>query len=186
MRVIVRPIFAFVAPFSRRDRFRPPSETESILHEEHPCFYETPAFDKIQDSDYGPAIEEGMKRQVAEIEADRQRSCSGHVREHARGDGALGRAPHARRQGLLQPGAVEHERRVTEGARGGSSESSPPTRIRSFSIRKLYARVKAIYDKRASSGLDPESAYLLERYHEQFIRAGADAPRVRAAEAPRS
>jgi peptidyl-dipeptidase Dcp len=41
---------------------------------------------------------------------------------------------------------------------------------------KLYARVKAIYDKRASLGLDPESAYLLERYHKQFIRAGAELP----------
>ena len=36
--------------------------------------------------------------------------------------------------------------------------------------------MKAIYEKRASLGLDPESAYLLERYHRQFIRAGAELP----------
>ena len=31
--------------------------------------YQTPLFDKIRDGDYAPAIEEGMKQQIAEIEA---------------------------------------------------------------------------------------------------------------------
>ena len=30
--------------------------------------YEAPAFDRIQDADYAPALEEGMKRQLAEID----------------------------------------------------------------------------------------------------------------------
>src|SRR5207249_3144753 len=30
-----------------------------------------------------------------------------------------------------------------------------------------------LYDKRDSLGLDPESAYLLERYYKDFVRAGA-------------
>ena len=34
-----------------------------------PLQYQAPPFDKIHDADYGPAIEEGMKRQLAEIEA---------------------------------------------------------------------------------------------------------------------
>src|SRR5207245_852655 len=34
----------------------------------------------------------------------------------------------------------------------------------------LFARVQRLYDQRASLGLDPESAYLLERYHTQFVR----------------
>src|SRR2546430_628673 len=38
---------------------------------------------------------------------------------------------------------------------------------------KLFARVQALYDKRDSLGLDPESAYLLERYYKDFVRAGA-------------
>jgi peptidyl-dipeptidase Dcp len=37
----------------------------------------------------------------------------------------------------------------------------------------LFARVKALYDQRASLGLDAESLRLLERYHTRFIRAGA-------------
>src|SRR5207302_6498991 len=48
---------------------------------------------------------------------------------------------------------------------------------------KLFARVQELYDKRdkfaaanpsgGGVGLDPESAYLLERYYKDFVRAGA-------------
>src|SRR5256885_16504757 len=39
--------------------------------------------------------------------------------------------------------------------------------------RKLFARVQEVYDNRNKLGLDPESAYLLERYYKDFVRAGA-------------
>jgi peptidyl-dipeptidase Dcp len=39
---------------------------------------------------------------------------------------------------------------------------------------KLFQRVKALYDKRASLGLDAESMHLLERYRRDFVRAGAN------------
>src|SRR5437660_5674834 len=38
---------------------------------------------------------------------------------------------------------------------------------------KLFARVQALYEQRDKLGLDPESAYLLERYYKDFVRAGA-------------
>ncbi len=37
----------------------------------------------------------------------------------------------------------------------------------------LYARVRTLYETRASLKLDPESLRLLERYHTNFVRAGA-------------
>jgi len=37
--------------------------------EPSPLPFQAPQFDKIKDSDYKPAIEEGMKRQLAEIDA---------------------------------------------------------------------------------------------------------------------
>ena len=43
----------------------------------------------------------------------------------------------------------------------------------------LFARVKALYDKRDKLGLDAESKRLLERYHMDFVRAGAHALRCR-------
>ena len=53
--------------------------------------YQAPPFDKINDADYPPAIEEGMKRQLAEIEAIADNPRAADVREHDRGAGALGR-----------------------------------------------------------------------------------------------
>src|SRR6185295_4768272 len=38
---------------------------------------------------------------------------------------------------------------------------------------KLFARVKALYEKRDALKLDPESRYLVERYFKTFVRAGA-------------
>jgi peptidyl-dipeptidase Dcp len=45
-----------------------------------------------------------------------------------------------------------------------------------FLDAKLWTRVKAIYEKRDALGLDPESRFLLERFHVNFVRAGAELP----------
>src|SRR5438552_11619137 len=39
--------------------------------------------------------------------------------------------------------------------------------------RKQFARIQHLYDNRDILRLDPESAYLLERYYKDFVRAGA-------------
>jgi peptidyl-dipeptidase Dcp len=39
--------------------------------------------------------------------------------------------------------------------------------------RALYARIAALYEKRASLGLNSEQARVLDRYHTRFVRAGA-------------
>jgi len=38
---------------------------------------------------------------------------------------------------------------------------------------KLFARVKAVYDRRATLGLDAEAKYLVEQYYRTFVRSGA-------------
>ena len=38
---------------------------------------------------------------------------------------------------------------------------------------ELFARVKAIHDRREAIDLDPEARFLVERYHRDFLRAGA-------------
>jgi peptidyl-dipeptidase Dcp len=43
-----------------------------------------------------------------------------------------------------------------------------------FMNDKLWQRVKAIYDKRDALKLDAESKHLVERYHRDFVRAGAN------------
>ncbi|MEO1339469.1 MAG: M3 family peptidase, partial [Myxococcota bacterium] len=39
---------------------------------------------------------------------------------------------------------------------------------------KLFARVKAIYDTRETSGLNAEQKRLVEKYYEGFVRRGAN------------
>jgi peptidyl-dipeptidase Dcp len=51
--------------------------------------------------------------------------------------------------------------------------------------RRLYDRVRTLYDARDTLALDPQESWLLERYHTDFVRAGAnlsdsDAQRLRA------
>ncbi len=43
-----------------------------------------------------------------------------------------------------------------------------------FLNQKLFARVKTLNAQRDALGLDPESKYLIERYHRNFVRAGAE------------
>src|SRR5213593_542369 len=57
-RLIVALSFAATTLFAQTNPFFNPS---SLL-------YQAPPFDQIKDTDYQPALEEGMKRQIAEIE----------------------------------------------------------------------------------------------------------------------
>ena len=50
----------------------------------------------------------------------------------------------------------------------------PPRRTRSTLNPELFARIKAIYDQRASLHLDPESLRLVEWDYKEFVHAGAN------------
>ena len=80
------------------------------LMSKSPLPFQAPPFDRIKDSDYSPAIEEGMRAAARRDRRDRRRPGATDLRQHDRGHGALGRAPDARRQGLLQHGPVQHQR----------------------------------------------------------------------------
>ena len=41
---------------------------------------------------------------------------------------------------------------------------------------KLFARVKAVYEKRASLNLNAEQQRLLEEVYKSFVRGGANVP----------
>ena len=74
---------------------------------------------------------------------------------------------------VLQPGRRRHQRRAREDRR---ATTSPKFAAHSDAIclnPKLFARIKALYDTRATLGLDAEGVRLVERYHTDFVRAGA-------------
>src|SRR5581483_5501924 len=139
----------------------------------NPFFSEsTPPFDKITDSDYAPAIEAGMKDQLAEIEKianDPAPPTFGNTLEAMERSGALLTRVTKVFFNLTQSNTNDTLQKI-------KSDEAPKLAAHSDAIflnAKLFARVKAIYDKRNSLKLDPESKFLVERYYKSFVRAGA-------------
>jgi peptidyl-dipeptidase Dcp len=137
-----------------------------------PLPFQAPPFDKITDADFKPAIEQGMKEQRAEAERI-----------------AANPAPPTFQNTLV---ALEKSgqllTRVYQVFNALSSADTNPTlqklqeeeapklaaqRDAIFLNDKLFKRVEAVYDGRATLKLDPESLRLVEYYHQQFVLAGA-------------
>jgi peptidyl-dipeptidase Dcp len=150
------------APFSESNPFAKAS----------PLLYQAPPFDRIKESDYTPALEEGMRRQIAEIEAiadNPEPPTFANTLEAMERSGEL----------LTRAGKVFFnitQSNTSDGLQKIKAEEAPKLAAHQDAIylnAKLYARVKALYDKRDALGLDPEARYLVERYNLNFVRAGA-------------
>jgi peptidyl-dipeptidase Dcp len=131
-----------------------------------------PAFDKIKNEDFAPAFEEGMRQQSAEIDAIANSkaapSFQNTIVAMERSGQLLNRVSTAF---FNLVGA-----NTNDTLNALDKELAPKLAAHSDKIRlneKLYKRIQTLYDKRASLHLDTESAYLLERYHTDFVRAGA-------------
>ena len=134
--------------------------------------FHAPPFDKIKDADYQPAIEEGMKDQLAEIEKianDPEPPTFANTLEAMERSGALLTRVTKVFFNLSQSNTNDTIQKI-------KSEEAPKLAAHSDTIflnAKLFARVKALYDGRDSLKLDPESRYLVERYYKTFVRSGA-------------
>ena len=132
--------------------------------------YQAPPFDKITDADFQPAIEEGMKQQIAEIEKIANQpdapTFANTIEAIERSGALLTRSAkvffalaQANTNPDLQKAQVELAPRLAA------------HRDAIYLNAKLLARVNAIYDQRDK--LDPADKFLTERYHRDFVRAGA-------------
>ncbi len=135
--------------------------------------YQAPRFDLIRDSHYQPAFEAGMKQQIAEIDAiagnraapsfdntivalersgrmlDRVNNTFFSVVQ-ANTNPALDKV-----QTMMAPKLAAHMDAI-------------------FLNPGLFARVKALYDRRQSLKLDGEGLQTLTLYYRQFVHAGAN------------
>ncbi|MCX6558820.1 MAG: M3 family metallopeptidase [Candidatus Aminicenantes bacterium] len=134
--------------------------------------FQTPALDRIQLTHYLPAMQEGMKRQQAEIDAivanskpptfentivalDMSGQLLGDV--NAIFYSLLGTITSPQMQDVanqLAPLLSAHNDNISLNA-------------------KLFERVKAVYDRRAKLKLSPVQLYLLENTYRGFVRSGA-------------
>ncbi|MBV9774807.1 MAG: peptidyl-dipeptidase Dcp [Gemmatimonadetes bacterium] len=146
--------------------------------------YQAPPFDRIRDADYQPALEEGMRRERAEIDAIAARTDtptfdntilamerSGRLLNRV--STAFGAMTQANTDSTLQ--RVQREEAPRLAAHNDAT----------YLNDRLFRRVKSVYDRRASLGLDADQKALVERYYRTFVRAGAqlseaDKARLRA------
>src|ERR1043165_873314 len=132
--------------------------------------FHAPPFDKIHDADYQPAIEEGMKQHLAEIEAIENDPApptfANTIEAMEKSGRLLGRVQRVF-GGMSQANTNPTIQKI-------QSEEAQPLAAHRDAIYlnpKLFARVKAVYEKRAS--LNPEQKHLAERTYKDFVRSGA-------------
>src|SRR5687768_12250207 len=135
--------------------------------------YKLPPFDKIKNEHFAPGFDQGMKEQLAEIDAIANNAEKPTFENTIV---ALDKSG----QTLIRVSNVFFNltsANTNETMEKIQAEYAPKLAAHNDAIvlnGKLFQRVKALYDQRASLGLDPESLRLLERYHTDFVRAGAN------------
>ena len=134
--------------------------------------FQAPPFDKITDADYQPAIEEGMRQQMAEIReiADNPEPATFENTYVAmEKSGAMLHRVMAAFDDVTSANTNDTLQKVQE-------DMAPLLAAHDDAIHldsKLFARVEAVYNQRATLDLDPESARLVEVVYKDFVRAGA-------------
>jgi peptidyl-dipeptidase Dcp len=134
--------------------------------------FQAPPFDRIKDSDYQPAIEAGMAEQIKEVEAIANNPAPPTFENTV--------------VALEKSGQLFN--RVTSVFFGVTAANTNPTlqQVQTdeapklaahqdaiFLNPKLFARIKAVYDDRATLKLDPESLRLVEWDYKEFVHNGA-------------
>src|SRR5215475_9417948 len=134
--------------------------------------YHVPPFDKIKDEHFAPAIEQGMREQLKEVDAvanNSEKPTFDNTIVALERTGRLLDRAHRTFSNLNACNTNPTLQKIDK-------EMAPKLAAHHDEIflnPKLFARVQQLYDNRKNLGLDPESAYLLERYYKDFVRAGA-------------
>src|SRR5256886_8870611 len=134
--------------------------------------YHYPPFDKIKDADFAPAIEAGMREQLKEVDAIANNSTKATFDNTVVALERTGRLLDRAEQTFSNLNSCN----TNPALQKIETEMAPKLAAHRDAIHlngKLFAHVQELYDNRDKLGLDPESAYLLQRYYKDFVRAGA-------------
>lgn len=133
--------------------------------------FQAPAFDKITDADFQPAIEEAMTRHLAEIESIANNPAPptfANTIEAMEASGTLLR----RVMPIFNSLTESNTNPVLQTVEKDEAPKLASHDDEIFLNAKLFARVKSIYDRRAALKLDPEANHLVELYYRDFVRSG--------------
>src|SRR5574337_1546507 len=145
--------------------------TNPLLHESTlPLHY--PPFDRIRDSDFAPAFDRGMAEQLKEVQA-----IAGNT-EAPTFDNTIVALEKSGRT-LTRTSTVFFSLvgvDTNDARKALQAQYAPKLAAHRDAISlnpQLFARIQQLYDTRDSLGLDAEGVRLIERYHTDFVRAGA-------------
>ena len=134
--------------------------------------YKLPPFDRIKNEHYVPALEAGMAEHRKEVAA-----IAGNTAEPTFENTIVA----LERSGQLLSRVASvffalSSANTNPEIEQAQTEMAPKLAAHQDAIyldAGLFARVQKLYERRQSLQLDPESLRLLERYHTNFVRAGA-------------
>jgi peptidyl-dipeptidase Dcp len=134
---------------------------------------EAPPFDKIKDSDYKPAIEKGMKQQIEEVKKIADNPASPTFENTLV---ALEKSGQLLTRVTLVFNAVTSAN-TDSVLQKVQEEEAPKLAAHDDAIflnKKLFERVKAVYNQRSKLKIDPESQKLISYYYKKFVHQGAN------------
>lgn len=135
--------------------------------------FEAPPFDRIRTEHFGPAMEQGMREQLAEIKAidnDPEPPTFDNTLVALEKSGRLLTRVTKIFYNLSQSNSDAALQKL-------EADMAPKLAAHQDAIfldPNLFARVKAVYEQRDDLKLDPESYHLVERYYQMFVHAGAE------------
>ena len=131
-----------------------------------------PQFDKIKDSDFAPAFDRGMADQLKEVDAIANATSKPTFDNTIVAMEKSGRTL-ARATTVFYSlvGADTNDTRDKIDAQYSPKFAAHGDAI--YLNPKLFARIKTLYDTRDTLGLDPQGVRLVEKYYQDFVRAGA-------------
>jgi peptidyl-dipeptidase Dcp len=140
---------------------------------ESPLPLHYPQFDRIRDSDFAPAFDRGMDEELAEVSAIADNPAPPTF------DNTI--------VALQRAGRILERARTVFSSLVGADTNDAREALRAeyapkFSAHRdaimlnprLFARIQALHDGLDASGLAGEQRRLVEKYHEDFVRAGAN------------
>ena len=156
---------AYAAPASMLEASNPFAKPSTLP-------FQYPAWDKIKNEHFAPAFAEAMRQETLEMEAIANNKAAptfeNTIVAMERSGQLMNRVSAA--FGTLT-GSYTNDTLIAL-----AKDLAPKLSAHNDAIRlnpKLYARIKSLYDRRTKLGLDAEGKYLIERYHTDFVRAGA-------------
>ena len=161
--------------------FQCAQKDQNPFFSEYQTPFQTPPFAEIKEPHFLPAFQEGMRQQQQEMQTIVQNPDSPtfeNTVEALEHSGQLLQKVSSVFYNLNSANTNDEMQQI-------SKEIAPllsKHRDDIFLNVELYQRVKTIYQEKDNLNLDPEQQKLLEEYHKDFVRGGADLPTDKKAE----